>query len=80
MTEWELGFPGGAVEESTCHAGDTGDAGSTLLGRSPTRGHGNALQYFSCLREIPWSHRVGQTEQLRTLSMSENPRPQLLQL
>ena len=36
-------------EESTCSAGDSGDAGSTPgSGRSPGGGHGNALQY-SCL-------------------------------
>ena len=44
------GFPGGSVgKESTCSAGDTGDAGSTPgSGRSPEGGHGNPLQY-SCL-------------------------------
>ena len=51
MAEWELGFPGGAVVKNPpANAGDTGDAGSIPgLGRSPRRGHGNALQY-SCLR------------------------------
>ena len=44
------GFPDGSVsKESTCNAGDLGDAGLIPgLGRSPRRGHGNPLQY-SCL-------------------------------
>ena len=44
------GFPGGSVsKESTCNAGDTGDAGSIPgSGRSPGGGHGNPLQ-CSCL-------------------------------
>ena len=54
MAEWELDFPGGAVVKNppanAGDAGDPGDAGSIPgLGRSPRRGHGNALQY-SCLR------------------------------
>ena len=41
---WWLGS-----EESTCNAGDAGDAGSIPgSGRSPGGGHGNPLQY-SCL-------------------------------
>ena len=44
------GFPGDSVsKESTCNAGDTGDAGSIPgLGRSPGGGRGNPLRY-SCL-------------------------------
>ena len=44
------GFPdGSAVRESTCNAGDVGDAGSVPgSGRSLDRGNGNPLQY-SCL-------------------------------
>ena len=44
------GFPSGSVgKESTCNAGDTGDAGLIpVLGRSPGGEHGNLLQYF-CL-------------------------------
>ena len=56
VTIWVLvmstgrGFPGGLVgQDSTCSAGDTGDAGLIPgLGRSPGEGHGNPLQY-SCL-------------------------------
>ena len=37
-------------KESTCNAGDTGDAGLIPgLGRSPGGGHGNPLQH-SCLK------------------------------
>ena len=45
-----LGLPGWlSGKESTCHAGDAGDANSIPgLGRSPGGGHGNLLQY-SCL-------------------------------
>ena len=45
-----MGFPGGSVgKESSCNAGDTGDAGSILgSGRSLGGGQGNSLQY-SCL-------------------------------
>ena len=45
-----VGFPNGSVgKESTCNAGDTGDAGSIPgLGRSFEEGNGNPLQY-SCL-------------------------------
>ena len=41
-----LVFLGGSVgEESTCNAGDSGDAGlNPGLGRSPGGGHGNPLQ------------------------------------
>ena len=48
--EHGTGFPGGLVgQDSTCSAGDTGDAGLIPgLGRSPGEGHGNPLQY-SCL-------------------------------
>ena len=40
------GFPGGSVsKESTCNAGDTGDAGSIPgSGRSPGGGRGNPLR------------------------------------
>ena len=45
-----MGFPGGSVgKESSCNAGDKGDAGSILgSGRSLGGGQGNSLQY-SCL-------------------------------
>ena len=45
-----VGFLNGSVgKESTCSAGDTGDAGSIPgLGRSFEEGNGNPLQY-SCL-------------------------------
>ena len=44
------GFPGGSVgKESTCNAGDAGDAGLIPeSGRSPGGGHSNPLQY-ACL-------------------------------
>ena len=47
---YRQGFPGGSVgKESSCNAGDTGDAGSIPeSGRSPGGGYGNPLQY-SCL-------------------------------
>ena len=39
-------WSGSAGEESTCNAGDTGDAGSIpVSGRSPAGGNGNPLQY-----------------------------------
>ena len=42
-------WDGLAVKESTCNAGETGDAGSIPgLGRFPGEGNGNPLQY-SCL-------------------------------
>ena len=46
-----FGFPGGSVgKESTCYAGDRGNAVLILgLGRSPERRHGNPLQH-SCLK------------------------------
>ena len=45
-----MGFSGGSdSKESTCNAGDAGDASSIPgSGRSPGGGHGNPLQY-SCL-------------------------------
>ena len=45
-----MGFPGGSVgKESSCNAGDKGDAGLILgSGRSLGGGQGNSLQY-SCL-------------------------------
>ena len=48
-----MGLPSGSMgkegKESTCSAGNTGDAGSIPgLGRSPGEGNGNTLQY-SCL-------------------------------
>ena len=64
-----MGFPGGSLgKESTCNAGDIGDAGSIPgLGRSPGGRHDNPLQY-SCLenpmdREIWWAmfHRVARS-------------------
>ena len=37
-------------KESACSAGATGDTSLTSgLGRSPGGGHGNPLQYYSCL-------------------------------
>ena len=62
MAEWELDFPGGAVVKNPpANAGDAGDPGDAgpipVLGRSPRRGHGNALQY-SCLR-ISWMEEPG---------------------
>ena len=43
-----LPYLGSTVKESTCNAGDAGDAGSILgLGKSPEGGHSNPLQY-SC--------------------------------
>ena len=62
-------------KESTCNAGDTGEAGSIPgLGRSPGEGHGNPLQYF-CLENpheqkspvsySPWGYKeLDTTEQL----------------
>ena len=46
-----MGFPDGPVgKESTCNAGDTGDAASILgSGRFPGGRKGNPLQY-SCLK------------------------------
>ena len=46
-----LGFPdGSAGKESSCNAGDTGDAGSIPgLGGSPGGGNDSPLQY-SCLK------------------------------
>ena len=48
-----VGFPGGSVgKESSCNAGDTGDAGSIPgSGRYPGRGNCNPLQY-SCLGNL----------------------------
>ena len=45
------GFPNGSAgKETTCNAGDTGDADSIPgLGRFPGGGNGNPLQY-SCLK------------------------------
>ena len=54
-----MGFPDGPVgKESTCNAGDTGDAASILgSGRFPGGRKGNPLQY-SCLKSPmdrgPW--------------------------
>ena len=46
-----MGFPDGSMgKESTCNAGDTGDAGSIPgSGRFPGGRKGNPLQY-SCLK------------------------------
>ena len=64
------GFLGGASgKESTCNAGDSGDASSVPeWGRSPGGGHGNPLQY-SCLQNRmdrgAWKttvHRVAKTQ------------------
>jgi len=50
LLNFELGFPDGSSgKESSCSAGDTGDAGSIpWSGRSPGEGNGRQLQY-SCL-------------------------------
>ena len=73
-----MGFPAGSVgKKSACDAGDTGDSSLIPgLGRSPGRGHGNALQY-SCLgnpvdRGAWWAtvNRVAKSwTRLRRLSM-----------
>ena len=66
-----MGLPSGSMgKESTCSAGNTGDAGSIPgLGRSPGEGNGNTLQY-SCLenpmdkgayRSIAWLVKKSQT-------------------
>ena len=50
-----LGFPGSSAgKESSCDAGDLGSIPG--LGRSPGGGHGNPLQYYSCL-ENPHGQR-----------------------
>ena len=47
--QYRLCLHGSPSEESTCYAGDPGDAGLIPgLGRSPGEGNGNPLQY-SCL-------------------------------
>ena len=53
-------------KESTCNAGDRGDAGLIpVSGRSPGEGNGNLLQYFSLENPMDrgaWPstvHRVG---------------------
>ena len=65
----KLGFLGGSVgRESTCNAGDRGDAGSIPgSGRFPGKGNGNPLQY-SCLRNLMdkgtwWATIHGVTEE-----------------
>ena len=49
------GFPDGILgKESTCNAGDTGDAGLIPgSGRSPREGNGNPLNILAW--EIPWT-------------------------
>ena len=55
-----MGFPNGSAgKESTCNAGDTGDANSIPeSGKSPGEGHGNPLQH-SCLKKVPWTEEPG---------------------
>ena len=55
-----MGFPNGSAgKESTCNAGDTGDANPIPeSGKSPGEGHGNPLQY-SCLKKVPWTEEPG---------------------
>ena len=57
-------------KESTCNAGDTGDAGSIPgSGRSPGGGNGNPLQY-SCLKNLThrgvWQARIHGVAKSRT--------------
>ena len=57
-------------KESTCNAGDTGDAGSIPgSGRSPGAGNGNPLQY-SCLKNLMhrgvWQARIHGVAKSRT--------------
>ena len=59
-----------AGKESTCNAGDTGDAGSIPgSGRSPGGGNGNPLQY-SCLKNLThrgvWQARIHGVAKSRT--------------
>ena len=53
------GFPDGILgKESTCKAGDTGDAGLIPgSGRSPREGNGNPLNILAW--EIPWTEEPG---------------------
>ena len=45
------------LKESTCNAGDTGDAALILgSGRSPGEGNGNTLQY-SCLEKKSYGQK-----------------------
>ena len=55
-----MGVPNGSAgKESTCNAGDTGNANSIPeSGKSPGEGHGNPLQY-SCLKKTPWTEEPG---------------------
>ena len=57
-----MGFADGSVDkESTCNAGDKGDAGLILvLGRFPRGWNGNLLHY-SCLR-TPWTEEPGRLQ------------------
>ena len=68
LTDW-VGLPNASAgKDSTCNAGDTGDAGLVCgLGRSSGGGNGNPLQY-SCLgnpmdrgawqgSDSPWSRK-----------------------
>ena len=72
---YETGFPWRlSAEESTCNAGATQDAGSTL-GSSPEGGHGNPLQYSHLENPVDrgaWRaivHRVTKSQtQLKWLS------------
>ena len=74
--EKSLGFPDvSAGKESTCSAGDTGDAGLIPgCGKSPRGGNGNPLQY-SCLKNPvdrgPWWATVHGVSKSRT-QLSKN--------
>ena len=77
MTEMEKngevqGFPDGSNSmESTCNAGDTGDAGSIPgLGRFPEEGNGDLLQY-SCL-ENPMDRGLWQATGHRVAKIGHN--------
>ena len=75
-----MAFPSGSdSKESTCNVGHLGSIPG--LGRSPGRGHGNALQY-SCLENphgqrslVGFFHGVTKSQtQLKQLSMPEHCR------
>ena len=68
-------FPGGSVVKNPpANAGDSGDMGSILVGRSSGGGNGNPLQYFyleypmdrgTWWATLPWGHKESDTtEQL----------------
>ena len=82
---------GSAGKESTCNAGDTGDAGSIpVLGRSTGGGNGQPAPVFlpekfhgqrSLVGYSPWGCKeLDMTERLRTVSRSILLLPLLLQV